>query len=79
MNTRHVSERDLRLFLVLDALLDHRSVTRAADALGLTQSAVSHTLRALRTRLGDPLLIRVGHALVPTPRALALRPTLCSA
>ncbi len=76
MSTRHVTERDLRLFLVLDALLEQRSVTRAAAVLGLTQSAVSHTLRALRARLGDPLLIRVGHALVPTPRALALRPAL---
>ena len=71
-----MSERDLRLFLVLDALLDHRSVTRAASALGLTQSAVSHSLRALRTRFGDPLLVRTGNALSPTPRALALRPGL---
>ena len=59
-----------------DALMEHRSVTRAADALGLTQSAVSHTLRALRARLDDPLLIRIGNALHPTPRALALRPSL---
>ncbi|MCJ2062204.1 LysR family transcriptional regulator [Methylobacterium sp. J-088] len=71
-----MSERDLRLFLVLDALLDHRSVTRAASALGLTQSAVSHSLRALRARFGDPLLVRTGNALSPTPRALALRPGL---
>lgn len=76
MSPRHVSDRDLRLFLVLDALMEHRSVTRAADALGLTQSAVSHTLRALRARLDDPLLIRIGNALHPTPRALALRPSL---
>jgi len=76
MSSRHVSERDLRLFLVLDALLDHRSVTQAASALGLTQSAVSHSLRALRMRFGDPLLVRVGHTLCPTPRALALRPSL---
>ena len=76
MSSRHVSERDLRLFLVLDALLEHRSVTRAASALGLTQSAVSHSLRALRARFGDPLLVRIGNALSPTPRALALRPGL---
>ncbi len=76
MSSRHVSERDLRLFLVLDALLDHRSVTRAATALGLTQSAVSHSLRALRVRFNDPLLVRIGNTLTPTPRALALRPSL---
>lgn len=76
MSSRHVSERDLRLFLVLDALLDHRSVTRAASALGLTQSAVSHSLRALRVRFGDPLMVRIGNTLSPTPRALALRPGL---
>jgi DNA-binding transcriptional LysR family regulator len=76
MSSRHVSERDLRLFLVLDALLDHRSVTRAASALGLTQSAVSHSLRALRARFDDPLLVRIGNSLSPTPRALALRPGL---
>ena len=76
MSSRHVSERDLRLFLVLDALLDHRSVTRAASALGLTQSAISHSLRALRDRFDDPLLVRIGNTLSPTPRALALRPGL---
>jgi DNA-binding transcriptional LysR family regulator len=76
MSSRHISERDLRLFLVLDALLDQRSVTRAASALGLTQSAVSHSLRALRTRFDDPLLVRIGNMMSPTPRALALRPGL---
>ncbi|RYC28805.1 LysR family transcriptional regulator [Lichenibacterium minor] len=49
MSSRHVSERDLRLFLVLDALLDHRSVTRAASALGLTQSAISRKRRSAPT------------------------------
>ena len=48
MSRAHVSERDLRLFLVLDAVLTERSVTRAASRLGVTQSAVSHSLRELR-------------------------------
>ena len=76
MNGAHISERDLRLFLVLDALLWERSVTRAASRLGVTQSAVSHSLRELRSRLGDPLLVRTGNGLEPTPLAQGLRQDL---
>ncbi len=76
MSGTHVSERDLRLFLVLDAVLAERSVTRAASRLGVTQSAVSHSLRELRARLGDPLLVRTGNGLEPTPLAQSLRPDL---
>ena len=72
----HVSERDLRLFLVLDAVLAERSVTRAAARLGVTQSAVSHSLRSLRSRLRDPLLVRTSTGLEPTPLAQSLRPDL---
>ncbi|WP_171033907.1 LysR family transcriptional regulator [Lichenicoccus roseus] len=78
MNGAHVSERDLRLFLVLDAVLAERSVTRAAARLGVTQSAVSHSLRSLRSRLGDPLLVRTPTGLEPTPLAQSLRPDLRS-
>ena len=76
MNGTNVSERDLRLFLVLDAVLAERSVTRAASRLGVTQSAVSHSLRELRSRLGDPLLVRTSAGLEPTPLAQSLRPDL---
>ena len=76
MNGTHVSERDLRLFLVLDAVLAERSVTRAAARLGVTQSAVSHSLRDLRLLLGDPLLVRTGSGLEPTPLAQSLRADL---
>ena len=76
MSSIHVSERDLRLFLVLDAVLAENSVTRAASRLGVTQSAVSHSLRELRVRLGDPLVVRTGNTLEPTPLAQRLRPDL---
>jgi LysR family nod box-dependent transcriptional activator len=64
---------DLNLLVALDALLAERSVTRAADRLGLSQPGMSNTLARLRKLFGDPLLVREGMALVPTPRAEALR------
>ena len=60
---------DLNLLTVFDTLYEQRSVTRAAQRLGLTQSAVSHALRRLRDALGDPLFVRTGRVLQPTVRA----------
>lgn len=71
-----MSEQDLRLFRVLDAVLEERSVTRAAVRLGTTQTAVSHSLAELRVRLGDPLLVRVGNGMQPTPFALTMQADL---
>lgn len=73
MIEKHLAAVDLNLLLVLDVLLEERSVTRAARRLGRTQPAVSRSLGRLRSLLGDPLLVREGGALVPTPRALGLR------
>lgn len=67
---------DPALLPVLDALLQTRNVSRAADKLGRTQPAVSHALARLRDQLGDPLLVRVGQKLALTPRAEALREPL---
>ncbi|WP_280306060.1 LysR family transcriptional regulator [Nocardia neocaledoniensis] len=64
---------DLNLLLALDALLDTNSVTEAARRLHTSTSAMSRTLTRLRAVLGDPLLVRSGRQLVPTPRALELR------
>src|SRR5471030_2993990 len=64
---------DLNLLLALDALLAEGSVTGAAQRLGLTPSAMSRTLARLRSATGDPLLVRAGRGLVPTPRATELR------
>src|SRR2546430_1468006 len=64
---------DLNLLVALDALLAERSVTRAASRLGLSQPGMSNTLARLRKLFGDPLLVREGLTLVPTPRAESLR------
>lgn len=70
---------DLNLLVVFDVLARTRSVTRAAEHLGVTQSAVSHTLRRLRDLVGDPLLVRSGHGLALTPRAEQLEAPLRAA
>ena len=64
---------DLNLLVALDTLLAEGSVTGAARRLGLSSSAMSRTLTRLRATTGDPLLVRAGRGLVPTPRASALR------
>ena len=76
MHQPHLSGVDLNLLLVLGALLDDAHVTRAGRRLGLSQSATSHALARLRDRLADPLFVRSGRRLLPTPRAEALREPL---
>lgn len=78
MNSVHPksSALDLNLLKVFEAVFRARHLTRAADALALTPSAVSHALRRLREHLGDPLFRREGHAMVPTPACERLAPDL---
>ena len=64
---------DLNLLVTLDALLAEGSVARAARRLRLSPSAMSRALTRLRETTGDPLLVRAGRGLVPTPRAIELR------
>ncbi|EIK60966.1 LysR family transcriptional regulator [Pseudomonas sp. B2021] len=64
---------DLNLLITLDVLLAEGSVARAAQRLRLSPSAMSRALARLRAATGDPLLVRAGRGLVPTPRALQLR------
>jgi DNA-binding transcriptional LysR family regulator len=68
-----MSTPDLNLLVTLDVLLAEGSVARAARRLRLSPSAMSRTLARLRETTGDPLLVRAGRGLVPTPRALELR------
>jgi DNA-binding transcriptional LysR family regulator len=68
-----MSTPDLNLLITLNALLTEGSVARAARRLRLSPSAMSRALARLRETLGDPLLVRAGRGLVPTPRALELR------
>ncbi|RQP23002.1 LysR family transcriptional regulator [Piscinibacter terrae] len=64
---------DLNLLIALDALLTAGSVSGAAHRMHLSTPAMSHTLARIRKALGDPILVRAGRRLVPTPRALELR------
>ena len=68
-----MSSPDLNLLVTLDVLLSEGSVARAARRLQLSPSAMSRALARLRETTGDPLLVRAGRGLVPTPRALELR------
>lgn len=68
-----MSRPDLNLLVTLDVLLSEGSVARAARRLRLSPSAMSRALARLREATGDPLLVRAGRGLVPTPRAIELR------
>jgi DNA-binding transcriptional LysR family regulator len=72
MNEIDLRRFDLNLLIVFEVLMTERSVSRAADRLGRTQSAVSHSLSRLRSQLGDPLLIKGGVRMQPTAVALDL-------
>ena len=67
---------DLNLLICLDALLDLRNVTRAAEHLSLSQPAISAALARLRTFFADPLLVQNGKRMMPTPFALRLQPAI---
>jgi DNA-binding transcriptional LysR family regulator len=76
MHELHLRSLDLNLILALDALLEERSVTRAAHRVGITQSAMSHALARLRVVTGDALLVRTASGMVPTARAEELGPPI---
>lgn len=72
ISMRDITSLDLNLLRTLDALLDERNVTRAAERLGLTQPAVSGMLTRLRESFDDPLFVRTQRGIVPTLRATEL-------
>lgn len=72
----NLSSIDLNLIYIVTVALEERSPTRAARKLALTQSAVSNALARARELFGDPLLVRAGRAMVPTPAAERLLPEL---
>jgi DNA-binding transcriptional LysR family regulator len=65
---------DLNLLVYLDVLLHKRSVTRAAESLGISQPAMSNGLQRLRKLFSDPLLVRTSNGMSPTERAEQLQP-----
>ena len=67
---------DLHLLACFDALITERSVTRAAERVGLTQPAMSNALGRMRELFGDALLVRTTKGMAPTPRALELQATV---
>lgn len=71
-----LSSIDLNLLVVLQAMLEEGSVARAAQRLHVTSPAISNALVRLRATLEDPLFVRAGRGLVPTPRALELAPVV---
>ncbi|ADO69362.1 LysR family transcriptional regulator [Stigmatella aurantiaca] len=80
MNRVHDSSRlarlDLNLFRVFDVVFRERNLTRAAEVLSLSQSAVSHALARLREQFGEPLFAREGRGVAPTPLAERLAPEI---
>lgn len=75
----NIRKLDLNLLVVFDAIMRHHNVSRAAADLGLTQSAISNSLKRLRDSLGDPLFVRESHGVAPTPFAERLIPFVASA
>lgn len=72
MHPINLAQLDLNLLMALHALLEERNVTRAGEALGLSQSATSHALNRLRKLFDDPLLVRTAQGMMPTSRAESL-------
>jgi DNA-binding transcriptional LysR family regulator len=67
---------DLNLLVIFDAMARLRSVNKTAEAIGLSQPATSGAIARLRTLFEDPLFVRTGSQMEPTPRALALAPAV---
>lgn len=76
IRTVNLASIDLNLLVALEALLEERSVGAAGRRVGLSQPAMSHALRRLRELLDDPILVRSGTGMVPTPLAENLAPGL---
>lgn len=70
---QQMESADANLLLALDALFQAGSVTGAARRMNVSPPAMSHTLSRLRLAVGDPLFVRAGNRLVPTPRALSMQ------
>ena len=78
MNLQKLSRLDLNLLVSLQALLEEKSVTKAASRLFISQPAMSRVLQKLRYQLDDPLFTRTGNELNPTPKARELQHKLPS-
>ncbi len=78
MDVRKLSRVDLNLLVTFHVLFENRHVTRAADQLGISQPALSHSLKRLRETLADPLFVKTPKGMIPTERAQKLAPIIAS-
>lgn len=76
MDLKDLKDLDFKLLAVFDAVFETQSVTLAGKQIGLSQPAMSYSLTRLRAVFGDPLFIRVDNTMQPTPRAVALMPSV---
>lgn len=76
MHQKNINSIDLNLLKVFNALAEKRSVTKAADSVGLSQPAVSHALRRLRALMDDDLFVRTANGMQPTERCRELTPAI---
>src|SRR3546814_13455976 len=76
MSEMNIDDLDFRHLLLLDSMIRHHSVSAAANELDIAQPTASHSLARLRRVLDDTLLVRAGGGMEPTPRALAIAPTI---
>ena len=72
MNRNDLRRVDMNLLVLFEALMIERNLTRVGEKLFITQSTVSAALARLRELFDDPLLIRSGRAMEPTPRAMQI-------
>ncbi|NMP14826.1 LysR family transcriptional regulator [Thalassotalea sp. Y01] len=72
----NINDIDLNLLIAFDVLLREKNVTKAAGHLGITQPAMSNSLKRLRTLLNDPVLVRTSEGMVATERANFLAPKI---
>jgi len=76
LDIKKIQQLDLNLLKVFQALYQEGNMTRTADVLNLTPSAVSHAIRRLRDTLGDPLFQRSQNKMLPTPACKRMAPLL---
>src|SRR5215831_14073601 len=72
ISAMHLAKVDLNLFVVFETIYAEGGITRASRRLNLSQPAISHALARLREMFDDPLFVRHGHAMMPTPLARRL-------
>lgn len=74
-----LSRIDLNLYIIFETICEEGNLSRAANRLYLTQPAISHSLSKLRHHYQDPLFVRRGHLMEPTPLAQRIRPQIQTA